>query len=95
MWQAYSLAKQLKTRPSEVYAIEDEVVAWSFDRAVQIFGTNLDAAITEATDKTKTKKAAQAKAQQVLDRWLDSGDTKAPSTRRFRDPAAGMKSRKV
>lgn len=90
MWEAYSLAKQLKTRPSELYGVEDELTAWSFDRAVQTFGQALEAAIRTATKKTKNQAAADRKAQQTLDKWLSSADTKAVPGR-FRDPMATVK----
>lgn len=87
MWEAYQLGKTLKTRPSVLYALEDELTAWSFDRAVQTFGLALERAIQEATEKTKNKSSGKRKAQQTLDKWLSSADTKAVPGR-FRDPMA-------
>lgn len=90
MWEAYQLAKQLHKRPSELYGIDDELVAWSFDRAVQTFGVSLEEAIRVSTKKTKNQAAADRKAHQTLDKWLSSGDTKVTKGR-FRDPMSELK----
>lgn len=85
LWEAHQLGKSLKTRPSEIYGIDDELVAWSFDRAVTTFGSALENKLHQVTEKTKNRTSGQRKAQQELDKWLASADTKdAPG--RFRDP---------
>ncbi|WNT45022.1 tail assembly chaperone [Microbacterium phage PhunaPhoke] len=82
--------KQLRTRPSELYGVDDELTAWSFDRAVQTFGTALENRLHEVTRKQKNQAAANRKAHQELDKWLTSADTKAVKGR-FRDPMATVK----
>ena len=84
------MGKQLRTRPSEIYGIEDELTAWSFDRAVQTFGGALEDALRTATKKTKNQAAADRKAHAELDKWLSSADTKAVPGR-FRDPMATVR----
>ncbi|WMI33125.1 tail assembly chaperone [Microbacterium phage RikSengupta] len=84
--------KSLKTRPSEIYSIEDEVTAWFFDRAVNTFGAALESRLHAVTEKTKTRSAGQKKAQQELDKWLSSADTKVAKGR-FRDPMSSGKVR--
>lgn len=90
LWEAFQLGKQLRTRPSEIYAIEDEVTAWSFDRAVQTFGMALENKLSDVTEKAKNRKSGQQKAQNELMKWLSSADTKA-APGRFRDPMQSMK----
>ncbi|QPX61871.1 tail assembly chaperone [Microbacterium phage DannyDe] len=82
--------KQLRTRPSELYGVDDELTAWSFDRAVQTFGTALENRLHEVTRKQKNQAAANRKAHQELDKWLASADTKAVPGR-FRDPMATVR----
>lgn len=88
MWEAFQLGKSLKTRPSEIYSIEDEVTAWFFDRAVNTFGNALESKLHQVTEKSKNRSSGQRKAQQELDKWLSSADTKVAKGR-FRDPMAG------
>lgn len=87
MWEAFQMGKQLRTRPSEIYGIEDELTAWSFDRAVQTFGQALENQLQKVSEKSKNKTSGQRKAQQELDKWLSSADI-APAKGRFRDPMA-------
>jgi len=90
LWETYQISKQMRTRPSELYAIEDELTAWSFDRAVQTFGSALENKLHQVSEKAKNSKAGQQKAQMELDKWLASADTKAVPGR-FRDPMSSMK----
>lgn len=83
-WTAWTLSKTYSCRPSEVYHIHDEVVAFCFDRAVSTFGTALESALEEATRDAKTRAEAQRKATMVLNRWLD-----IPA--QFADPAKMLK----
>jgi hypothetical protein len=84
------MSKQLRSRPSEIYGIDDELTAWSFDRAVQTFGVALENQLHRVAEKTKNRASGQRKAQQELDKWLSSADTKAVPGR-FRDPMATVK----
>lgn len=78
------MANQWKARPSDLYGITEPLAAHNFDRAVMYFGTNVEAAMHEASEKAKTSKAAQQKAQMVLNKWLlEPGERQ-----QFRDPAA-------
>lgn len=79
------MAKQLRVRPSEIYDVEDEVTAWSLDRAIQTFGNALENRLHEVTSKTKNKAAADRKSTAELTKWLSSGD-KTTTKGRFRDP---------
>ena len=77
------MAKQWKTRPSEILHIQDELHAYFMDRAITTFGMAVEAELDEASTNAKdSKKAVQAR-QRVLERWLDI----AP---KFRDPKAGV-----
>lgn len=84
------MAKQLRSRPSEIYGISDELTAWSFDRAIQTFGGALEQRIQQISEKAKDKATAQRKAQLEVDKWMSSGDTKVVKGR-FRDPMAEMR----
>lgn len=85
MWEAWSLATQWQTRPSELYGIRDQLAAHNFDRAVMHFGKHVEAEMRTAAEKAKTDKAARQKAQQVLNKYLAEPGT-GPQ---FRDPMAG------
>jgi hypothetical protein len=87
LWEAHTLAKALKTRPSALYDIQDEFTAWCFDRAVQSFGTALENRLHEVSEKTKNRASAKRKSMMELNKWLASADTKA-ARGRFRDPMA-------
>ena len=69
VWQAYLLAKTMRVRPSDVYAINGDFRRYCFDNAVVTFGTALEAALDEVTGKTE--KSRESKRARVLDRWLD------------------------
>lgn len=84
------MGKQLRTRPSEIYGIDDELAAWCFDRAIQTFGQALENRLHEIGEKSKNRKSGQMKVMQEIDKWLSSGDTKA-SRGRYRDPVATLK----
>lgn len=70
MWEAWKLSQTYRTRPSELYGIDDEVTAWCFDRAVYLFGSQLDAELREASDGAKSKSQARSRSQRVLTKWL-------------------------
>lgn len=81
MWEAWNLAKAYHRRPSEIYGIRDEVAAWCFDRAVFMFGSEVEADVREAVDGAKNKQQATARQQRAMAKWLGG-------EQRFRDPAA-------
>lgn len=85
LWEAWKLAKAYRTRPSSLYGITDEVAAWCFDRAVFLFGTELEAELRDATDGAKNKQQSAARQQRVMAKWL-GGKVQ------YKDPAAGTTS---
>ena len=82
LWEAWRLAKAYMTRPSEIYGVRDEVAAYSFDKAVYMFGSNLDAELQKAGREAKSDAQANGRRQRVLAKWLG---TKA----QYKDPSAG------
>lgn len=64
-----------------MYAIRDEVTAWSFDRAVYLFGSSLDAELAEAEQGAKSKAQARSRRQRVMTKWLGG-------KQQFKDPVA-------
>lgn len=83
LWEAWSLAKTYRVLPSEIYAIQDEVAAWCFNRAVRMFGTELEAEMEESARGAKSDTQAQHRRQAVFARWTGTEV-------KFRDPAAGQ-----
>ena len=81
MLEAWRLAKAYTTRPSNIYAIKDEVAAYSFDRAVYLFGSQMDAELKNAVKGAKTDSQANGRRQRVLSKWLGG-------EQRFKDPVA-------
>lgn len=79
------MAKAYHLRPSEIYGITDEIAAWSFDRAVFLFGSELQAELEEASSGAKNKGQARQRQQRVLSKWLGG-------KQQFKDPAAGASS---
>lgn len=79
MWEAYTLSKRMKIRPSELYFIKDELAAWSFDRAVMHFGAEVEADLDSIDDKNS--KTLEHKRTARLQKWLGI----APQ---FKDPGA-------
>lgn len=80
------MAKQLGTRPSDLYGIEEEVTAWSFDRAVLTFGNALESKLQIVARSSKRQKEAERKVERELQKWLSSADDKTKTKRRFADP---------
>ena len=81
MWEAWTLSRAWRVRPSELYGIEEPLARLNFDRAVNYFGSSVEAEMHQAAEKAKTNKAARQKAQQVLNRYISTGQGQ------FRDPA--------
>lgn len=79
------MAKQLGIRPSELYEIDEEVTAWSFDRAVLTFGNALESKLQIVARNSKRQKEAERKVERELQKWLSSADSKT-TRRRFADP---------
>ena len=76
-------AKQFSCRPSEILGVDDQPMAFYFDRAVFTFGQALETELDKAGEsRGKTKKTAGQVAlarQQVIARWLGA--------QKFADPA--------
>lgn len=70
LWEAWRLAKAYMCRPSEIYGVKDEVTAYSFDKAVYAFGSNLDAELKKASAGAKSDSQANGRRQRVLAKWL-------------------------
>jgi hypothetical protein len=84
------VAKQLRLRPSELLKLDNEVEAWSFDRAVLTFGNALESKLQLIARGSKKQKEADRKVAAELAKWLNSAD--GSSTKgRFRDPVPKMK----
>lgn len=81
MWEAWKMAKAYTTRPSTLYAIRDEVTAWAFDKAVYIFGSQLEAELKNAAKGAKSDSQANSRHQRVLSKWLGG-------KQQFKDPVA-------
>lgn len=64
-----------------MYGITDEIAAWCFDRAVFMFGSEVDAELRDAAQGAKNKQQATARQQRVMAKWLGG-------TVRYKDPAA-------
>lgn len=79
------MSQRFRVRPSDLYGIDDELTAWSFDRAVITFASALENRLHEISEDAKNRKTAQAKIKRETEKWLSSADTKAAKGV-FRDP---------
>jgi hypothetical protein len=86
LWEAASLSEQLGKTPAEIFGLDpdDELVCYSFNRAVITFSTALKEAIRRVTKDAKNDKVANKKMQNEMRKWLYSDNAQAPG--RFRDP---------
>lgn len=87
------MSKFLNKAPSDILRIDDEVEAWSFDRAVLTFGTALENKLQLVARNAKKQKEADQKVARELQRWLSCMDDPTKVKGRFRDPAVSMKMR--
>jgi hypothetical protein len=87
------MAKQLRIRPSDLYGIDEEVAAWSFDRAVLTFGNALESKLQIIARASKRQKEAERKVERELQKWLSSADDKNKVRKRFADPMDLIRSR--
>jgi len=86
------MAKTWTTRPSELFAIADPLTAFYFDRAVTLFGKEVEAAMDEAAEGAKTGKDAQRRRQLALTKYMKTSDGQhVPGT--FKDPSAAARQR--
>lgn len=71
-------------RPSELYGVEHEIAAFCFDRAVTLFGQDVENEMHAAAQRAKTNEEAVQLQQSVLrHRISDTGKQSSG----FRDPA--------
>lgn len=89
LWEAWTLASKWRVRPSELYAVEGDIMAFCFDRAVTLFGQDVENEIHDATMGLDSEAKARAAAKKVLDRRLDPR-SKNSSTTGYKDPARSM-----
>jgi len=72
LWRAWTLSQAVRSRPSDLYGIEDEYgpyVAYCFDNAVVAFGRALEAELDAV--EGKNSKEINRKRDRVLRKWLD------------------------
>lgn len=79
LFNAWQMSRAMRCRPSEVYRMSDEFVAYAFDSAVTRWGTAFEGAMAEAANKAKDADAAERAQQRIIRRWL-------PSERKYADP---------
>jgi hypothetical protein len=84
LWQAYQLGRELRCRPSDLYALTDPVQRFCFDRAVVIFGSALTHELENA--KGKTDRAIAASRRKILAKWIPEA-TDSSRKRNLRDPS--------
>lgn len=86
------MSKKYHRTPAELYFIQDEFLAWSFNRAVFMFGSEMEADLDASEKGAKTATAVQKKRQMCFDKWMRTGlDEETAPPRKFADPAARMK----
>lgn len=69
----------MRCKPSDVIGIKDDFIAYAFNSAVVLWGSNFDAALEEAVRGAKTQQEAESKQRTTVRRWI-------PSTRRYATP---------
>lgn len=80
MW---NLSQALRTRPSDILGLSDKIQCYYFDKAVWIFGTEVEADIERSSAKAKTDRGREQKRIQVLRKWIPEFSEQ----RKFKDPA--------
>lgn len=85
MWLLFLQATTWKSRPADILAIDDEVVAYCLDQAVHFIGTTIRGDL-EAVEG-KTQQEMDQKRQGVLNKYFSDGEP----ARQFADPALFFK----
>ena len=86
------MSKEFHKTPAELYFIQDEITAWQFNRAVYLFGAEMEADLDASEKGAKTDAAIRRKRQACFDKWMRVGmDPDEAPQRKFADPAARMK----
>ncbi len=70
LWEAWRLSKAYHSRPSEIFGVDHPVQALFFDRAVYMFGTQVEADMDQASQKAKKSTQANAARLRALNKWL-------------------------
>ena len=86
MWEAWQMAKVYHTLPSLIFNIEDPLTAYYFNRAVFIFGSNVETEMQNAEMLAKSDQARIAARKKVLRRFLGDYTNESTDTSQFRDP---------
>lgn len=77
----------MRTTPSQLVGIQSDVRAFYFDRGIWAFGREIEDAMDRAADKATKPERKTAVRQQILNSYIAPEDT----SKRFRDPSAGVK----
>lgn len=69
MYRLHNLSKAYQQRPSSLFGIDENWLAWDFDHAVQAFGAHIEAELDKIKDKSATKleHKRRARLHQLLD----------------------------
>lgn len=79
------MAKSLRTRPSDLLAVEDELDRYCLDRAVYLFGSSLQNDLDSVQEKNDSDgRKAKAKRLMIFNRYIS--DQKTSTKKRFREP---------
>jgi hypothetical protein len=77
------MAKTFSCRPSQLLAINDELHAYWFDRAIMLFGRAVEHDMEEARSESKTDAEAQRRQALSFGSWMRDPNEKP----KFKDPA--------
>lgn len=65
------MSRGLGCRPSQVFVIQDPLVAYCLDSAVVRWGNAFEAALSDCTKNAKDQKAAERAQERTARRWLN------------------------
>ncbi len=89
------MAKVYHTLPSLIFNIEDPLTAYYFNRAVFIFGSNVETEMQNAEMLAKSDQARIAARKKVLRRFLGDYTNESTDTSQFRDPMKDLKKKGI
>lgn len=95
MWEAWQMSKVYHTLPSLIFNIEDPLIAYYFNRAVFIFGSNVETEMQNAEMLAKSDQARIAARKKVLRRFLGDYTSESTDTSQFRDPMKDLKKKGI
>lgn len=64
MWELHNLASAYRQRPSELFGLRDNWIAWDFDHAIHAFGQHVESELNGL--KAKSEKALYTKRRMKL-----------------------------